>query len=109
MPRGPEAAPVVVASAVATAVARTERRAAVGVAARGATARVAAGAIGGAGLEVGPVVAALALGDDERLSFEFAVSLVDEWTRTPEDFERMQSAYYVHFGEDPLCVGFWKS
>ena len=48
-------------------------------------------------------------GSDERMTFEWAVTLVDEWSRTPEDFERMQSAYYVHFGEDPLCVGFWKS
>ena len=47
--------------------------------------------------------------EDERMTFEFAVGLVDEWRRTPEDFERLQSAYYVHFGDDPLCVGFWKS
>ena len=47
--------------------------------------------------------------EDKRLTFEFAVSLVNEWERTPEDFERMQSAYYVHYGDDPLCVGFWKS
>lgn len=48
-------------------------------------------------------------GEDKRMTFEFAVSLVDEWERTPEDFEQLQSAYYVHFGDDPLCVGFWKS
>ena len=48
-------------------------------------------------------------GDDERMTFDVAVGLVDEWERTPDDFERLQSAYYVHFGEDPLCVGFWSS
>ena len=42
------------------------------------------------------------LGEDERMTFEFAVTLVDEWRRTPEDFERLQSAYYVHFGHDPM-------
>ena len=49
-------------------------------------------------------------GDEERMAdFAFAVSLVDEWIRTPDDFERLQSAYYVHFGEDPLCVGYWRA
>ena len=71
-------------------------------------------------------------GDDERMTFEMAVTLVDERTRTPEvhqraagldpcpalllltqtspdrhphpqDLEKLQAAYYVHFGHDPMC------
>ena len=44
-------------------------------------------------------------GDDERVTFDWAVGLVDEWARTPEDFERLMSSYYVHFGKDPLTGG----
>ena len=43
------------------------------------------------------------LNDDKRVTFDYAVSLVDEWERTPADFERLQSAFYVHFGYDPMC------
>ena len=43
------------------------------------------------------------LNDDKRVTFDYAVGLVDEWERTPADFERLQSAFYVHYGYDPMC------
>ena len=43
------------------------------------------------------------LSDDKRLTFDYAVSLVDEWERTPADFERLQTQFYVHYGYDPMC------
>jgi hypothetical protein len=61
------------------------------------------GTLGSTTLQTATVCAMMKwLGDDERMSFEFAVTLVDEWRRTPDDFERLQSAYYVHFGYDPM-------
>ena len=42
-------------------------------------------------------------GEDDRVTFEFVVNEVDEWERTPEALDRLHSAYYLHFGVDPLC------
>lgn len=41
-------------------------------------------------------------GEDERLTFEFAVQEVDESALTPEALERLQSSWYLHFGVDPM-------
>ena len=63
------------------------------------------GPLAGATAQVAAVCAIMKwAGEDSRVTFEFAVGLVDVSAQTPEALERMHSAYYLYFGVDPLTA-----